>query len=299
MKAPAHTLMGRDLFRDGLRVFVNRIEEKFDTNLHAHDFIEFNYVAEGTGYQYLGDRVLPAARGDLFALPVGCSHVFRPYSSEKRRRLVVYNVIFGEALMEEIAAAAPDLDISARWSSLSGGAGETGPGAIVVRDANLTLEPLFDRIHEEHAALRPGAPAMLHSLLTQIILEWARLLRAGDKTKNPAPDGAGLESFGEAIAYVREKALEPLTLRDAAERFRLSERHFHRLFKRHTGQTFHEYVQHRRVLTACELLRSSSHKLSAIAAMVGYRDVPSFCRVFKRIEGKTPGRYRAEGRSAF
>lgn len=287
MKKTPYRMKGSDLFREGLRVFVNRIEEKFDLGLHEHDFIEFNYVAEGTGYQYLGDRPLPAARGDLFALPVGISHVFRPYSSEKNRRLVVYNVVFGKPLLEEIAAAAPELGLGELWDSLSAGRPEAG----TVRDSRLTLEPLFERIHEEHAALRPGASAMLVSLLTQILVEWVRLLRARDEREEPP---AGIETISEAVSFVRERALEPLTLRETAERFRLSERHFHRLFKRHTGQTFHDFVQHRRVQAACGLLRSTAHKLNAVAAMVGYRDLQSFCRAFKRIEGRTPGRYRKE-----
>ncbi|WP_040949973.1 AraC family transcriptional regulator [Gorillibacterium massiliense] len=285
MKPPYYVLKGSDLFRKGLCIYVNRIEEKFETGLHQHDFCELNYIAEGSGFQYLGDRVLPAARGDFFALPIGSSHVFRPYSSDKNRRLVVYNVVFTPSLLEEIAAAVPDLDLGGFWERLSRGPLETGR----LRDSQLVLEPLFERIYEEHASLRPGSSAMLTALLTQILIEWMRQLRAGQTSAAPTQ---GLELIGEAADYIRKRASEPLTLRETAEHFRVSERHFQRLFKERTGQTFHDFVQRQRIMTACELLRTTSHKLDAIAAMAGYRDLQSFCRVFKRIEGKTPGQYR-------
>lgn len=286
MKKSQYTLRGNDLFRGGLRIYVNRIKENFfDSGLHEHDFIELNYVAEGSGYQYIGERALPAARGDLFVLPVGCSHVFRPYSADKRSRLVVYNVVFAPSLLTEIAMTAPELLLDRIVAGLIGDKIEAG----IARDKRLVLEPLFERIHEEHAALRPGASAMLTALLTQILIEWTRLREKAAGAGSPA---AAVLDFGEAVAYVREQALEPLTQRQAAERFGLSERHFQRLFVRHTGQTFHTFVQRQRVLTACQLLRDTRLKLDAVSGMVGYRDTQSFTGVFKRIEGVTPGQYR-------
>ena len=282
-------LEGAQLFRDRMRIFVNRIEEGFDTGLHEHDFCDLNYVSEGSGYQHFGDQVLPAAKGDFFALPVGSSHVFRPYSSAKNRRLVVYNVVFQPSLLEEIAASVPDLSLHNVWHSLSEGALEGG----IVRDSRRSLEPLFERIYEEHAAHRIGEQGMLTSLLTQILIEWVRLLRSEAALPESAP---GLEVIGEAVAYVRERATDPLTLRETARFFRISERHFHRLFKGRTGLTFHEFVQKERIRSACELLRTTYQKLDAVAAAVGYRDTQSFCRIFRRIEGKTPGQYRKDFR---
>ncbi|WP_158630183.1 AraC family transcriptional regulator [Cohnella sp. AR92] len=284
MRTSRHTLRGSELFREGQRIYVNRIEEKFDLGQHEHDFIEWNYVAEGNGYHYLEDRALPASRGDLFALPVGSSHVFRPYSLEKNRRLVVYNVVFAEELMGEIAESAPELGLGELWRSLSAGPLEAG----IVRDPLLRLEPLFERMHEEHAAAKPGYGALLRSMLAQLVIEWARLLCAEAVPGNRT----GSDLIGDAASFVRERAAEPLTIREVAETFRLSERHFRRLFKRHTGQTFHEFVQRQRILTACELLRTTRHKLDTVAGMVGYRDLQTFSRVFKRIEGSSPGRYR-------
>ncbi|MDG0791505.1 AraC family ligand binding domain-containing protein [Cohnella ginsengisoli] len=182
MKKSQYTLRGNDLFRGDLRVYVNRIEENFvDSALHEHDFIELNYVAEGAGYQYIGEQVVPATRGDLFVLPVGRSHVFRPYSADKRSRLVVYNVVFAPSLLTEIAMTAPELMLDKIVAAQIEDAKEAG----IAKDKRLALEPLFERIHEEHAALRPGASAMLTALLTQILIEWTRLREKAAGAESP------------------------------------------------------------------------------------------------------------------
>ncbi|WP_194843327.1 AraC family transcriptional regulator [Paenibacillus sp. B01] len=289
MKRSRLTMKASELFRPGYRIFVNRIEERFETALHEHDFIELNYVAEGTGYQYLGGTAHPAGRGDFYALPVGASHVFRPYSADKSRRLVVYNVVFQPELLEEIAAASPELRLLERWRDIEAGP----PGAGHIRDARLKLEPLFERLHEEHASPRAGTPAMLSALLTLLLIEWLRL-READASGGSGQEPSPIHAFAETIEQVREQALGPITLHEAAERSGMSERHFQRLFRRHAGQTFHRFVQRQRIAAASELLRATEHKLDTIAGMVGYRDIASFSRVFKQIEGETPGRYRAK-----
>ncbi|MGD8349046.1 MAG: helix-turn-helix domain-containing protein [Gammaproteobacteria bacterium] len=72
----------------------------------------------------------------------------------------------------------------------------------------------------------------------------------------------------------------------------LTERSFKRRFRQATGYTPIDYVQTLRVEEAKQLLESTSHPVDAIARQAGYEDPTSFRRVFKRLAGVTPGRYR-------
>ena len=45
---------------------------------------------------------------------------------------------------------------------------------------------------------------------------------------------------------------------------------------------------------ACEFLKDSKYPISQVSAEVGYSDHSYFCRVFKKITGKTPSAYRRE-----
>lgn len=72
----------------------------------------------------------------------------------------------------------------------------------------------------------------------------------------------------------------------------LAERTFKRRFKIATGYTPIDYVQTLRVEEAKQMLETTSDAIDIIAQQTGYEDPTSFRRLFKRITGVTPGRYR-------
>jgi transcriptional regulator GlxA family with amidase domain len=72
----------------------------------------------------------------------------------------------------------------------------------------------------------------------------------------------------------------------------LSERSFKRRFRAATGYTPIAYVQALRIEEAKQLLEATTDAVEAIAQQTGYEDPTSFRRLFKRLAGVTPGRYR-------
>lgn len=277
-------MKGSDFFRNGMPIYVNRAEESFESSFHAHDFIEITYVSEGRGYHHIGDQVQTVCKGDLFVLPVGVPHVFRPASTHRDQRLVVYNCVFTESLFDHLREQVMvDLDLSALLK-LQPGRNDYG---YWISDRQLSCEPYFLAMHEEYSTNRGGKIAVLYGLLIQLLVVLHRkTVQSGEQ------DFQVEDPLRDAIEFIRSHASEALTIRGVADLCRMSERHFFRLFKRRTGQTFHEFVQHARVRTACELLQCTSQKIGYIAESVGYSDTESFYRVFKRIVGTTPGDFR-------
>jgi transcriptional regulator GlxA family with amidase domain len=72
----------------------------------------------------------------------------------------------------------------------------------------------------------------------------------------------------------------------------LAERTFKRRFKTATGYTPIDYVQTLRIEEAKHMLEATSDAIDQIAFKTGYEDPASFRRLFKRLTGVTPGRYR-------
>jgi transcriptional regulator GlxA family with amidase domain len=81
-------------------------------------------------------------------------------------------------------------------------------------------------------------------------------------------------------------------VKEMAEHSGLTTRTFKRRFKTATGYTPIEYVQILRVEESKQMLEATSESIEQIAAQVGYEDSTSFRRLFKRMTGTTPGRYR-------
>lgn len=72
----------------------------------------------------------------------------------------------------------------------------------------------------------------------------------------------------------------------------LSRRSFGRRFQAATGHAPLEYVQRVRIEEAKQQLETDGRGIDRISADVGYSDVASFRRLFKRMVGETPAAYR-------
>ena len=63
-------------------------------------------------------------------------------------------------------------------------------------------------------------------------------------------------------------------------------------FNTHSKEGFNEYLNKIRVKKACELLKNSSIAVAEVSNSVGYSDHSYFGRVFKKMVGITPSKYR-------
>lgn len=77
-----------------------------------------------------------------------------------------------------------------------------------------------------------------------------------------------------------------------AEYVGLNEKYFTNRFTKEAGETFSEYLTGIRVQKAKELLRTTSFKVYEVAEMVGYNNVEHFNRMFKKVTGQSPTKYR-------
>jgi len=92
---------------------------------------------------------------------------------------------------------------------------------------------------------------------------------------------------------IEERLSDRLALADLAEASGLSLYHFARAFRASTGMTPMAYLQLRRCERARGMLLAGTAGLAEVAAACGFRNQSHFTRVFRRLEGETPGRWRA------
>ena len=101
-----------------------------------------------------------------------------------------------------------------------------------------------------------------------------------------------LEEINPLIKYIETHYAEDITLEKAALMVNRSYYHFSRFFKKVTGRNFKEYIDFVRVCEAEKLLLSKDMNITQIAYQVGYNNVSSFNRVYKRIRGYSPSKIK-------
>jgi two-component system, response regulator YesN len=93
---------------------------------------------------------------------------------------------------------------------------------------------------------------------------------------------------------IHERFADPeFSLEAASARAGVSKNHLSFEFSRETGETFTEYVARLRIDEAKRLLATTQLLVSEVGARVGYPSVEHFSRVFKKLAGVSPVKFRA------
>ncbi len=95
-----------------------------------------------------------------------------------------------------------------------------------------------------------------------------------------------------AIRYIEENLSDNISLGLLAKEANLSKYHFCRLFYLHTTMTPMRFVTFMRIKRAEELLKRYDTTISIIARLVGFKDLGTFIRQFKKVNKVTPAVYR-------
>lgn len=112
------------------------------------------------------------------------------------------------------------------------------------------------------------------------------IMLANDKnTKNNLID--------EVLKYIEENYEDPeLTLDKTAKHFYISYAYLSYLFSREMSESFSHYLMNMRMKKAKQLIIADKLKLADVALKCGYNNTSYFIKVFKRVMGMTPYKYR-------
>ena len=84
-----------------------------------------------------------------------------------------------------------------------------------------------------------------------------------------------------------------LTVAAIAEQYQIHPTYLSNMFKKETNIGVLEYINKQRINLAAELLLKTNDSVGSISEKVGYINVNSFIRIFKKIMGTTPSKYRS------
>lgn len=94
-----------------------------------------------------------------------------------------------------------------------------------------------------------------------------------------------------AKLYIQEHFREEITLKMVADYVYLNPNYFSKLFKEEVNKNFIDYLIEKRIETAKEMLKAPGIKVYEVAQSIGYDEVVSFNRAFKKVVGVSPKEY--------
>lgn len=121
-------------------------------------------------------------------------------------------------------------------------------------------------------------------LLESLLRRGCQLVREKKAENDP------ITSF--VMKYIEEHYAEEISLDMMADKLNITRGYLSTYFKEKSGINFVDYVMIYRMDKAKEILSRTDLKIQEVAQLVGYSNVSTFIRVFKKQTGTTPGDYK-------
>jgi len=246
---------------------------------HWHDCIEILYMIEGNSVQQVNDRRFGIKKHDLIIINGGDMHYTLCSPGEDIRILVV------KFLPEILESSYKIFESKYILPFLNSGSKKNCYPIDTLNNSN-EIHNILMGLYKEFTGEKQGYEIFIKGFIYQLI---AYLIRDNIlKIKRLYGNEKELIRFNKLFKYIENNYTEKIDMEKAAGLLNLSYYYFSRYFKKITGRSFKEYIDFVRIREVEKLLVSGDYNISQAAYEVGFTNISSFNRVFKRIKGYTP-----------
>lgn len=273
-------------------LFVNEhIFEQTQKSFHRHEYMQIDYITKGNGYIQFEDGIAEFAPGSCFIIPPYVPH--KIILGENFEKITVYEVEF---LVDFIFPPSHEIsDMEAYADIISLGLQEHASTENSKHILNLTgsirekVEAIISDALYEYTNREVGYETVLRSLILQLLTILGRKFG-----KNHSAEKIDMKrnEILKAIEYIHQNYEKNISLDAVSQFVNYSSSYFSTLFKSVTSRNFSEYLTNYRIKKSMELLKNTDMRVIDIASRVGFENVTNFNRVFKKLIGISPVRYR-------
>ncbi len=96
----------------------------------------------------------------------------------------------------------------------------------------------------------------------------------------------------DAKKYIEENYTKDFSISEVADSLNISYQYLSKIFKTQCGNSMSEYLNFIRIEKSKDYLRNTNDSFAVIANKIGYNNIQSFQRFFKKYENVSPGDYR-------
>lgn len=257
-------------------------------NDHYHDYFQVCYVRCGQLVHRQEGQEVRLAPGDAFIIPPGFPHSLDFESAQTE----MVSLVFEEALFHAGFARSNAHQFLA---GLQNGGGQPVRLRLVLDEGQrASVESLMECLMRQQEADCPAQLSAAASLISSVVYLLAQSYYQQPQNAHRLGELVGYNStLQQCVRYIDEHYKEEITLVALAKQFGMSRSAFCTVFPQFAGLPLRRYVARKRVQEAQMRIRSHPElPLNQVAAEVGYEDVTTFYRNFRREAGMAPSKYR-------
>lgn len=259
----------------------DNLKENIIAHPHWHDCIEILYILDGITDQQVNNNFFRVKKNDMIILNQGDIH--STYCiAETNTRILVIKFLSG-VIDRNYSPASESKYIHAFLNN-------SGDKIYHISDTLKNSGNIYNimmGLYHEYTNKEPGYEIYIKGYIFQLI---ACLIRDGIiNVYNLFEREQDFIKVDPLLKYIEKHYMDGIDLQKAADLLHLSYSYFSRYFKKVTGKTFKEYIDFVKICEVEKLILCQGMNVSQAAYAVGFSNIPSFNRVFKRVRGYLPG----------
>lgn len=232
------------------------------------------YCVNGSGWYRIDDKEFQVGKNQFFILPADQPHC---YGASEDNEWTIYWIHFRgyNASIFANGAQKPQ-EISLALNSR-------------INERHNIFEEIFSTLEHGYDIenLRYASSLLYHYLASMRYLNQYRMANKGKIEKEHLPN-----VVDAAIHYMKENIENHIRMQEVVKYVGYSTTQFTTLFKRQTGYSPLSFFNRLKVEHACHLLRTTDMKINTICYKVGIEDSLYFSRLFSKVMGMSPTKYR-------
>lgn len=231
------------------------------------------YCIKGSGWYEVKGKHYDVRANQVFVIPIGEKHT---YASNNEDPWTIYWIHFDGKMASEFT------DKMYKPKDIQPGSTSR------ITDRNTIFEEMFLTLSDKYSVdnLRYTSCLLYGFLVTFIYLNLFRKYRDQNDRINDE------NIINAALKYMNENLEKQLSLKQLAQYIGYSVSQFSYIFKNNTGHSPLNYFNMMKIQRACQLLETTDMKINQISGKIGIDDSYYFSRMFKKIVGISPLKYR-------
>ena len=272
-------------YSEDLPVFITRkklhpnyvfLNNKAVTTAHWHEFIEIEFIFEGSGTHMINNQESTVGRGSIFIVTPSDFHCLNCYPENW---LNIWNIAF------DISVISPEISelISSSKNVLQTKFSE---------ELTKKVEQEFLYCKKAFDERKTLSPLVIKNEIEKIVLFIIKDIEENHCYKAKIIDETYTPILQQTINYIQMHFREKIPLFETAKALHISENYLGELFSKEMGISYNNYVNKIRLKYSKSLLKRNDLSISQICYTSGFSTASYFSKLFYNAYGELPSEYR-------